>query len=298
MDDDDLHRVGMSWGQWARRLERGEWLPEAPRVWRHRSTPTSWQLRARASLMWLGGDAALFGRTAAAWWGIDLRAPDIVEFVVPRRRRRFDSPLVVHTTTVWEPARLRRRDGVRLTDPARTIVDMAAREGSARALETVIDEGIRQRLTTPVHLRRYLDELGGPGRPGTTMLRAVLLDSGGESFLERRFLRLVRQAKLPRPLCQVVHRTDGERIARVDFLFPGTDVVVEVTGRLGHASDAERRRDARRRNDLQRMGRLVLEFTTADVLDDGDHVVTTLRSVLDTPLMSRRMHGKHRYGAT
>lgn len=299
--DDDLRHVRMSSGQWRRRLERGEWQPEAPRVWRHRSTPASWRLRARAGLLWLGDDAALFGRTAAAWWGIDPRTPEVVELVVPRRRRNVDGPFLLHTTTVWDPARLRRADGARVTDPARTIIDVAAGEPSARTVEAVIDEAIRRRLTTPAQLAQRLGELGGPGRSGTTVLRTILLDSGGESFLERRFLRLVRRAALPRPLCQVVHRADGAHIARVDFLFPSTDVVVEVTGRLGHATDAERRRDARRRNDLQRLGRLVLEFTTTDVLEDGDRVVATLRSVLSTPPippMSRRESTARRPGAT
>jgi very-short-patch-repair endonuclease len=81
-------------------------------------------------------------------------------------------------------------------------------------------------------------------------------------------------------MCQVVHRADGRTIARVDFLFPGTDIVVEVTGRLGHVSDRDRQRDARRRNELQRAGRVVLEFTTADVLDAKDHVIATLLSWL------------------
>ncbi|MEX0846294.1 MAG: DUF559 domain-containing protein, partial [Ilumatobacteraceae bacterium] len=278
--DDDLGRVGMSSRQWCRRVDRGWWVPEAPRVWRHRSTPPSWRLSARAGLLWLGDDAALFGRAAAAWWGIDTRAPVDVELVVPRRRRSVDGPFVVHTTTAWDRAAIRRVDGARVTEPARTIIDMAASERSARSLESAIDEAIRQRVITEARLRRGLDRLGGSGRSGTALLRAMLLDTGGESFLERRFLRLVRIAELPRPRCQVVHRSNGDHIARVDFLFPGTDVVVEVTGRLGHASDAERRRDARRRNDLQQMGLMVLEFTTVDVVDDGDRVVATLRAAL------------------
>jgi very-short-patch-repair endonuclease len=112
------------------------------------------------------------------------------------------------------------------------------------------------------------------------LLKALLLDSGGESYLERRFLRLLRRAGLQRPTCQVVHRYD--RVIRVDFQFPNTNVIVEVSGRLGHTSDGARQRDARRRNALQRAGWLVLEFTTADVLDDVPYVVTTLRESLES----------------
>ena len=103
-----------------------------------------------------------------------------------------------------------------------------------------------------------------------------VLDTGGESHLERRFLGIVRRAGLPRPTCQVVHRAEGKRIARVDFEFPGTNVLVEMSGRLGHVSDRDRERDARRRNALQQTGHVVLEFTTAHVLDQEDYVRNTL----------------------
>ncbi len=108
------------------------------------------------------------------------------------------------------------------------------------------------------------------------MLREILLDSGGESFLERRFLGLVRAAGLPRPTCQVVFATSG-RVMRVDFEFRSS-VVVEVTGRFGHTSDRDRQKDARRRNALQQIGKTVLEFTTIDVMSAQDYVLTTLHT--------------------
>lgn len=135
---------------------------------------------------------------------------------------------------------------------------------------------MHRRMTSLPTLRTRIDQLCGQGVPGSAFLKALLLDSGGETYLERRFLALVRQAGLPRPLCQVVHRVDGKRIARVDFQFRGTKVIVEVSGRLGHVSDRDRQRDARRRNDLQQSGYVVLEFTTTDVLDEQAYVIATL----------------------
>lgn len=70
-------------------------------------------------------------------------------------------------------------------------------------------------------------------------------------------------------------------MARTDFCWDDQNLVVEVSGRLGHASDAERARDAQRRNELQDMGRRVYEFTRADVVDRPDYVVGTLRPLLD-----------------
>ena len=79
------------------------------------------------------------------------------------------------------------------------------------------------------------------------------------------------------PTCQVVYRRDGKTLARVDFDFGPKPVVVEVSGRRGHASDAERAKDARRRNELQALGLVVLEFTADDVRLRPAYVVETLR---------------------
>ena len=117
----------------------------------------------------------------------------------------------------------------------------------------------------------------GPGRRGVLLLDELVRDSGGHSPLERRFLGLVREAGLPRPRTQVVPRRDGRTFARVDFLFEPQGVVVEVSGRHGHASDAERARDAPRRNELQDVGRVVYECTSREVFEEAERVVVSLR---------------------
>lgn len=276
----DVARAGLSASQWQSRLDDGMWREAAQGIWRHRMTRDDWELRARAAQLAIGRDAALFGRTAAAWWGL-LAPPTEVELVVGRARRHLDPTFVLHTSVRWSRARLVWRDGVRV--PTATVVVFQLAAGTCagtvtiREVEAVVDEAIRRRLTSLPGLHRAMAELGGRGTRGTAMLRELLLDSGGESFLERRFLRLTRLAGLPRPACQVVHRAGGRTVARVDFEFTHHRVVVEVSGRLGHVSDRDRQRDARRRNALQVAGRIVLEFTTADVLDDPTYVVDTVR---------------------
>lgn len=266
--------------QWRRRVDDGTWVPVAPDVWCHLATPIDWRLQARAGARSLGRQAALYGRTAAAWWGLGDIAVADVEFLVPRSRRSRVFPFTLHTTDDWRPRELLVRNDVRLTNATRTCIDMADGSASSGEIERVIDASISRRLTTLPVLSRRLKELEGSGRVGGPLLRALLLDSGGESYLERRFLALVRRNHLPRPTCQVVHRVDGKHIARVDFQFPGTNVIVEVSGRLGHVSDRDRQRDARRRNALQASRHIVLEFTTADVLDEQAYVVAALLAEL------------------
>ena len=129
-------------------------------------------------------------------------------------------------------------------------------------------------------ISRRLSELRGRGRWGCRLLDELLLDSGGHTILERRFLALVREAGLPRPATQAVHRHGSRTFARVDFSWPRLAVVVEVTGRKGHASDAERTRDAQRRNELQDIGVSVYEYTWDDVTRRSGYVVRTLQARL------------------
>jgi hypothetical protein len=169
-------------------------------------------------------------------------------------------------------------DGLRVTSPERTIIDLARAGTSTKLLEAAIDSLIRLRLTTLDHIVDRIADHKGSSRWGVAQLDALVLTSGGHSVLERRFLRLLRNAGLPRPSPQVVHRDDGRHVARVDFLFPEHGVVVEVSGGRGHSSAADRAKDARRRNQLQQIGRTVLEFTYEDVMERETYVLETLKA--------------------
>jgi hypothetical protein len=233
---------------------------------------------ARVGDEWLGQPSALFGASALWWWGVEVSPPATIEFLVPRARRSVLPWMSLHTTTRWNDRDIVRHRGVRTSVGARAIIDLATIERSARVLEDTIDSAIRNRRTALPRLRSRLIDLSGKGRHGCPLLRELLLDSGGESFLERRFLKLMRAHGLPRPATQAVFRGSGGTVVRVDFLFD--TIVVEVTGRLGHSTDRDRQKDARRRNLLQQRGLTVLEFTTADVIDDPAHVLSTLRRSL------------------
>lgn len=78
----------------------------------------------------------------------------------------------------------------------------------------------------------------------------------------------------------MIHRRDGATFARVDFFFEPFGVVIEVSGRLGHSSPAERARDAQRRNELQDVGRKVYEYTWEDVTQRASHVRSSLTARL------------------
>ena len=270
----DVTACGLSSQQWCDRLDDEVWIRVSEGVFRHRATPLTWELKVRAAAMSLGRDAALYGPTAARWWRLDGFSGDGVELVVPRIRRSRHPNITLHTTRGWHPADLLTVDDVRTMSATRTIIDLAVSGHRPDAIEKAIDSAIRLRLTSMARLTRRMTDLA-PGRPGIRVLRELLFDRGGESFLERRFLALVRREQLLRPLTQVNYTANG-RAMRVDFEFSDRNVVVEVSGRLGHTTDRERQKDAQRRNSLQQIGKTVLEFTTADVMTNPDYVICSL----------------------
>lgn len=263
------------------RLVLDGWLHRiAPRVYAVRGSPNTHRQRLRAGLLCLGERSWVSFEAAAALHGFDRSDPRAVEFTTGRRRRSPTLPFVVHTTTRIEPIDFVVVDGLRTTSATRTVFDLALAGAHRHRVEAAIDSAVRLQLSSPEVLEQRLSSLRGSGRWGCRLVESMIPDSGGHSMLERRFLELVREAGLPRPRTQVVHRMDGRHVARVDFLFDDVGVVIEVSGRKGHSTPSERARDAQRRNELQDLGRLVYEYTWEHVTERRDWVVRTLRERL------------------
>jgi hypothetical protein len=225
----------------------------------------TWPQRLQVGLLALGPASWISHDAAARLHGLDRSPRDAVELTVLRAQRGRAGPYVVHTTSDVPPIDAVVVDGFRVLSATRTVLDLArARVGSPR-LEAAIDSAVRLGLTSPIALRDRLAQRRGSGRWGVRLLDELLVDSGGHSMLERRFLELCRRADLPRPSTQVIHRRGGSTYARVDFLFEPYSVVVEVSGQLGHSTPHDRARDAQRRNELQDVGRKVYEYTWDDV---------------------------------
>jgi very-short-patch-repair endonuclease len=170
---------------------------------------------------------------------------------------------------------LTERDGIPVTAPVLTLVDLAA-SLSPRRLERAVDEADRLDLIDPEHLLLALDTHAG--RRGTGRLRALLEGQAfrlTDSELERRFLRLVRRAGLPVP------RT-GVRVSgfRVDFLWPDRGLVVETDGLRYHRTPSQQARDRERDQALAAAGLTTLRFTHGQVQSRPGSVARTVGTVL------------------
>lgn len=221
-----------------------------------------------------GPQALLSHLSAAALWEL-LRWDGNIDVVLPQRVARRRPGIRVHRRLGLGADERREVDGIPVTDPISTLIDVASCKPRG-VVERAIREADRLGLVDPVALRAALD--AAPRRPGLASIRS-LLDSETfaltDSELERRFLRLVRQAGLPRPETQVW--LNGYR---VDFYWPDLGLVVETDGLWYHRTPSQQKTDRLRDQAHTVAGFTALRFTTAQVRFEAARTRATLAAVV------------------
>jgi hypothetical protein len=248
--------------------------PAAPGVLRIGGSPDTWRQRLTVATLSAGPGCVVSHRAAAALHGFDRFPAGPVEVLVDRPYRSRDPRVRVHSTRRLDDEDVSLVERIPVTTAERTLIDLAASVGRNR-LEEALDSGVRDGSVDVDRLRARIAALRKRGRRGIRRIES-LVDGADHArpttVLERRFLRAIVQAGLPRPDCQVpVARPDGTR-AYVDFLFPGTNVAVEVDGHVAHATRRQRRHDNERANDLVLADLRVLRFTYEQVQEHMDVV--------------------------
>jgi very-short-patch-repair endonuclease len=169
------------------------------------------------------------------------------------------------------------KDGIPVTSPARTLLDLASCL-PRRRLERAVDEGERLRLCEPLELAAIAR--AHRGHPGVRRLRAVLArhaigSTATRSELEERFLALCRRRQLPRP------KVNEPLLGYVvDFLWPDARLIVELDGHAAHGTTEAFQRDRDRDSRLSAHGYRTLRFTWWDVTRRPAVVVDRVRRSL------------------
>jgi very-short-patch-repair endonuclease len=211
--------------------------------------------RCMAAVLALGEDAALSHRSAAALWRMLPPHDGPIDVTVPgdggRGRRRG---IKVHRSSTFIAGVSILRDGIRLTNAARTLQDLH-RAVSAAVYRSAVRRALDLRLITSAQLRSE-DELT-------------------RSELERMFRDTCRRHHLPPP--EVNARVGPYE---VDFLWPDQRVVVETDSWRHHGDRSAFERDRARDADLQSLGFRVLRFTHRRLMGDRSAVVAALRDLL------------------
>lgn len=263
----------------------GRLLSVQPGVFRLAGSRQTWHQALMAAA--LAADAIVSHRSAAELWGLIQPAGYVDVSVAPPHQPRLRPPAILHRIADLRPDLAVEREGLRLTDPIRTIVDLGL-VLPRWSVRDALSRGITTKLVDVERVQWLREALGRQGRNGTGVIQAVLderslMEAPEESILERRFMSLVSRAGLPRPVFQHEVWHDGRFVARVDGAYPDRTVAMEVDGFSAHSSPDAFQRDRTRQNRLVALGWTVLRFTWDDVVKRPALVARTILEALNRP---------------
>lgn len=251
-------------------------------------SPPTWRQRVTVEVLRAGPQALGSARTVMALHALDRFREGAIDVVSPRGSHRGRANSRAENTRPHETADLPGRDralvdGIPVTSITRALIDMGRFVGTHR-LGNLLDDAVRQRLTTYERVHDRFRELARSGRNGITTMRAVLEDrpcgapAPGSGF-ETKVRRLLRSAGLPEAVLQ--HRVGcDDMYFLLDLAWPDHLVAVECEGFAYHQTPDQLAWDEMRRNQLQLRGWRVLAYTWITVRDDPDRVVAEVRAAL------------------
>ena len=261
--------AGLSAAQIQTRREAGLWTPVFHSAYRIAGAPDTWKGRLLAAC-WAGGFRAVAShRSAAAIWGLPGSRRQPVEITCPRWRRAQHDDLIVHESKALERVDLDIVDGIPVTAPELTLLQLAA-VCHVSVVEMAVDVAENGKLVNRRSLEAMLRRLGKQGRNGAGVLRALLASRDptrkpAESPMETRVIQALRKRGLPEPVPQFDICWGGEFVARVDLAYPRWKIAIEYDSDEHHGGALAHRRDATRRSRIATAGWLPLTATLDDV---------------------------------
>lgn len=259
----DLHELGASADQVRHRIAAGRLHQLHPGVYALGHIAISRRAEFLAAVWWCGPGSALSHASAAAfkrWVREDADHPPPIH-VTTTGAKRSRPGVVVHRTRRLPRSDVTAHGLLRVTDDARTLVDLA-------------DE------LTYVELRRVADQLSIlpaaaiaataarlPGRTGAARVQQLIgsEDAHTRSELERRYVAYCNLHDVPHP----PHRNHRVHGVRVDCWYPEARLVIELDSRAHHTRKQEMEADNRRDRALAAHGVETLRLTWHD-LDPAD----------------------------
>ncbi len=256
-------RCGLSHDAVRRRVRARRWRRLLPCIYAFSGSPTTWEQRLWAAVLWGGEGSAVAAASAAAVWRLPDFAPGPVEIAAGAGKRSRDF-VVVHRWQL-EPVDVTKRRGLSVTTPERTLADLAPRLGRRR-----FDAAFHHCLHVGMATFDELEAIAArrAGTPGSRLLRDALAAYSGNppagSPLEARLTRRLVESNLPEPCRQHEVRL-GTRRFYLDFAWPDHLVGLEVDGYRWHSSRTAWEKDRIRIAELRRAGWTVIQATKNDV---------------------------------
>jgi hypothetical protein len=278
-----LDSAGLSDRALRRLVSDGVLERAAPGVYVVGGSPDTWHRRLSVELHRAGPLSVVSHRAAAGLIRLDRYRPGHLDLAAPWASARTGNGVDLHRSCDL-PARDRTVvDGLPVTTPTRTLIDMGRYVSSTR-LGSMIDDAVRRRLTSYEELAARHAELARPGRAGIRTVAEALADRPcGAAVPGSPFEVIVRQllidAGIPVPVLQ--HPVPCDDMTYVlDLAWPALLVAVECDGFRFHRTPEQLEWDDRRRTELGRRGWLVHHVTWRQYRRDPDELVAEVRRSL------------------
>jgi hypothetical protein len=193
--------------------------------------------RACAAVLACGEKAALSHRSAASLWGFSKHWDAPFEVTAPSMRKH--AGIKVHRSRTLARRDITRQLGIRVTSPARTVLDNAPRLAGKR-----LSRFVNGALRTPyLHLADLADVLNRNRNHSGTKRILPYVRKPTNSPLEDDFVEFAKRYGLPEPT------TNTYLLGyEIDVFYPREQVIVEVDGYEFHSDrdsfERDRKRDA------------------------------------------------------
>jgi very-short-patch-repair endonuclease len=274
-----LTRIGLSERAIDRRIEAKRLHRIHRRVYAVGHRNLTREARYLAAVLSAGEGAVLSHRSAADLWELRTAKERAVDVTVARNRRG-DRTIRIHRDAL-DPAETMHRDGIPVTKPLRTLLDLAA-SVPQQELERAIRQAEFRKLATTGGLADAVHER--IGKRGTKKLRQALVDLGEapgmtRSELEDAFIRFLRRHRLPMPELNVEMRI-GRRRIEADCIWRDQRVIIELDGRDAHHTTSAFESDRARDLALAAAGWLPARVTSRRMRWDRGALAAELRALL------------------
>jgi hypothetical protein len=267
----ELLAAGMSASGIRRRVAKGVLLTEHRGVYRVGHRAPSVKAQYLAAVRACGEHAVLSGRAAGYLHRILKGPPPPPGVAAPVRRQVRGA--------VTRRSRINRSEvttikGIPVTTVARTLVDLAGGLGLDDLARACHEAGVLHK-TTPRQVEAVLARR--PNAPGAGKLRAIMRGDVHVTLskLERRFLSVLREARLPLPQ---TNKIAGGR--RVDCRWPDHHLTAELDSYRFHNSRYSWEDGYRRERQARARGEEFRRYTWADVFEDPRYMLAQLRTLL------------------
>lgn len=281
----DFARAGVSRRQIETLVRTGFITARHRSVWAvNGAVPPPWQ-RHGAALMAVGEGSALSHRSGVSVWTVPGIVVDALEVMVPRQRIHRIDGIVVHRRSDLRDHHLRRHEGLLVTSPARTLVDIAGCLSPA-TVDRTLESWLTRKLVTLAEVEAMIDEIARQGRPGSAGARAMLQRRALGRSIADSSLEVLTAQLLERAGLEVVHHhlvmIGSEIVAELDFAFPNERVYLESDGFGAHTTRRAFDRDRARQNLLSELGWCPVRFSDRQLRTRGMTCMRSTTRVLES----------------